>query len=84
VYASSAVFDPNLRAVVLFGGGSGGIDQNNTWAWTGSQWKQLLASQVPLPREGAGIAYAAASGGTLVFGGQDGNLLLNDTWKLAP
>ncbi|PYK87201.1 MAG: hypothetical protein DME40_15005, partial [Verrucomicrobia bacterium] len=31
VYAGSAAFDPNLKAVVLFGGGSGGIDQNTTW-----------------------------------------------------
>src|SRR5205807_9597035 len=30
VYAASAAFDPNLRAVVLFGGGSGGVDQNTT------------------------------------------------------
>jgi hypothetical protein len=84
VYASSTVFDPNLKAVVLFGGGSGGVDQNSTWAWTGSNWKQLVPTQWPGAREGAGIAYDVALGHVIIFGGQDHNLLLNDTWEFTP
>lgn len=30
VYAGSAVFDPNLNAVLLFGGGNGGSGENST------------------------------------------------------
>jgi hypothetical protein len=35
-------------------------------------------------REGAGIAYDVALGHAIIFGGQDGNLLLNDTWEFTP
>ena len=84
VYASSAIFDPNLRATVLFGGGSGGVDQNSTWGWTGFNWRQLVPTQSPGVREGAGIAYDVALGHAIIFGGQDGNLLLNDTWEFTP
>jgi hypothetical protein len=31
VYADSAAFDAGLNAVVLFDGGSGGVDQDRTW-----------------------------------------------------
>ena len=50
VYASSAVFDPNLNTVILFGGGSGGIDQNTTWSWTGSNWEQLFPRAITRAR----------------------------------
>lgn len=82
VYASSSVFDPNVRGVVTFGGGSGGVDQNTTWVWRGSNWHQLLTSQSPGPREGAGIAYASTLHRVIIFGGQAGNRVLNDTWQL--
>jgi hypothetical protein len=84
VYASSAAFDPNLNAVVLFGGGSGGVDQNTTWQWPRFNWRQLLTTQSPPPREGAGIAYDAALGHVIIFGGQDSDAPLNDTWELIP
>jgi hypothetical protein len=83
VYASSAVFDPNLNTVVLFGGGSGGIDQDTTWSWTGSNWQQLFPAQSPGPREGAGIAYDPDLGRTVIFGGQDSEVPLGDTWELS-
>lgn len=84
VYASSAVFDPNLNTVILFGGGSGGIDQNTTWSWTGSNWEQLFPAQSPGPREGAGIAYDPDLGHTIIFGGQNREVPMGDTWELAP
>ena len=92
VYAGSAAFDPNLKAVVLFGGGSGGIDQNTTWEWiqaptwegTGFTWKQLMTRQSPPPREGAGMAYSPSLGHVIVFGGQNSEVPLGDTWELVP
>jgi hypothetical protein len=86
VYAGSAAFDPNLHAVVLFGGGSGGIDQNSTWVWYQLRpgWRQLHTTQSPPPREGAGIAYDPALGHVIIFGGQNSDTLLNDTWELIP
>jgi hypothetical protein len=86
VYAGSAAFDPNLRAVVLFGGGSGGIDQNSTWVWyqRGRNWRQMATRQSPPAREGFGMAYHPALQHVIIFGGQDGDAYLNDTWELNP
>ena len=78
------MFDPDLHAVILFGGGSGGVQQNATWAWSGSDWKQVLTAQSPSPREGAGIAWDAALGRVILFGGGDNNSLFSDTWELVP
>jgi len=32
---------------VLFGGADGGVDQDRTWAWTGTDWNQLLPTVSP-------------------------------------
>ena len=92
VYAGSAAFDRNLKAVVLFGGGSGGIDQNTTWEWiqnptwegAGFTWKQVLTAQSPPAREGAGMAYDPSLGHVIIFGGQNSEVPLGDTWELVP
>ena len=84
MYAASAAFDPNLNAVVLFGGGSGGVDQNTTWEWTGSDWQQLRTARRPPAREGAGMAYDPALGHVIIFGGQNSEVPLGDTWELLP
>ena len=92
VYAGSAAFDPNLKTVVLFGGGSGGIDQNTTWEWiqnptwegTGFSWKQVVTTQSPPAREGAGMAYDPTLGHVIIFGGQNSEVPLGDTWELVP
>jgi hypothetical protein len=73
-----------LETVILFGGGSGGIDQDTTWSRAGSNWEQLLPSQSPDPREGAGIAYDRSLGRTIVFGGQNHELPVGDTRALLP
>jgi hypothetical protein len=86
VYAPCAAFDPHLGAVVVFGGGNGGVDQDSTWKWYGpvSGWRPLASSQRPPAREGAGMAYDSALGQVILFGGQDNNTYFNDTWELLP
>ena len=92
VYAGCAAFDPSLKTAVLFGGGSGGIDQNTTWEWIsvpaweggGFTWKQLLTKQSPPPREGVGMAYSPSLGHDIIFGGQNSEVPLGDTWGLVP
>ena len=46
VYAASAVYDPLLSCVVLFGGSNGGIDQDSTWKWYGfiSDWRPFVSA----------------------------------------
>ena len=84
MYAASAAFDPGLQGVVLFGGASGGEEQNTTWLWdqVGGTWIQLSTKQSPPAREGAGMAYDVALGRVVLFGGQDNNGYFNDTWEL--
>ena len=85
VYSASAAFDPSLQGVVLFGGGSGGIDQNTTWLWdqVGATWIHLSTAQSPPAREAAGMAYDAALNRVILFGGQvNENVYFNDTWEL--
>ena len=86
VYAASAAFDPRISAVILFGGGSGGIDQNTTWRWFAprADWREVLTTQSPPPREGAGMAYLPSLGHVIIFGGQNNEIPLNDTWQFAP
>jgi len=86
VYAGSAVFDPGMHAVVLFGGGSSGIDQNTTWIWgrDGANWTHLPIGESPPAREAAGMAYDLALRRAILFGGQDNNGYFNDTWELIP
>ena len=84
VYAASAAFDPGLQGVVLFGGGSGGVDQNTTWLWdqVGATWTLLSTPHSPPAREGAGMTYDDALHHVVLFGGQDNNGYFNDTWEL--
>ena len=86
VYAASAAFDPEQQGVVLFGGGSGGVDQNTTWLWdqVGATWARLSTPQSPPAREGAGMTYDAALQRVILFGGQDDDVYFNDTWELSP
>jgi Galactose oxidase, central domain len=73
VYAASAAFDPNINFVIIFGGGSGGVDQNTTWLWFAEggnwNWQQVATTQSPPPREGAGMAYLPALGRVIVLWG---------------
>jgi hypothetical protein len=88
VYAASAAFDSSINAVILFGGGSGGVDQNTTWKWLVAggfwNWQLVATTQSPPPREGAGMAYLPALGHLIVFGGQDSETPMNDTWQFIP
>ncbi len=83
-YSSSAAFDPHLGAVVVFGGGSGGLDINDTWEWTGSEWSQLQPRHPPAAARGLrdGLRPDAWTGSSWPAG-QSGALLLNDTWTLS-
>src|SRR5262249_25521983 len=53
----------------------------DTWEWDGIAWTQQATSG-PSPRVGAAMAYDAARGVAVMFGGQDsGGTYLGDTWE---
>ena len=69
----------------MFGGASGGEEQNTTWLWdqAGVTWIQLSTQHSPPAREGAGMAYDVALGRVILFGGQNNSGNFNDTWELS-
>lgn len=85
VYGASGVYDATLNSVLVFGGADGGVAQNRTWSWTGSDWEQLITAQSPTPREGAGMVYDVERlGRTILFGGASRGVPVGDTWELTP
>jgi hypothetical protein len=62
------VYDERRQRVVLFGGWSGGEMLGDTWEWDGARWTQVATSG-PAPRALMGLAYDAARGRTVLFGG---------------
>jgi Galactose oxidase, central domain len=83
-------YDAATGTVVLFGGDGnfGNFDLlSDTWAWDGSTWTQQHPATSPPPRDSAPIAYDAATGTVVLFGGQGtgpGAPLLSDTWAWGP
>ena len=75
------VYDPVHQQVVMFGGISAqGTILNETWLWNGSTWTQASPTSTPTPRYSPALAYDAATGQVLLFGGAYGSNYLNDTW----
>ena len=74
-------YDAGRGEIVLFGGlrwtnsGASSNYVNETWLWNGVTWRQANPTQSPDGRTGHSMAYDAANGKVVLFGGQD-----NDTW----
>ena len=85
-------YDRLRRRVVLFGGnrvlfGRSAADNhylNDTWEWDGKRWIQMNVPG-PSPRSEAAIAFDAARGRTVLFGGhtvtEKERHWLGDTWE---
>ena len=82
-FSSAMAYDSALGEIILFGGGGQPTGTSNTtWAYREGQWIELTpASPEPPARYGAGLAYDAADGYLVLFGGiSAGGKALNDTW----
>jgi hypothetical protein len=83
--SSAMAYDAATGTVVLFGGTrpsqTGGAPQiyGDTWTWNGTTWTQQHPATSPPARYGATMAYDAATGDVVLFGG-NGNANLDDTW----
>jgi hypothetical protein len=80
--ATVMAYDAATGTVVLFGGaGNNGTTLlGDTWAWDGSTWTQQAPATSPPARANASMAYDAASGTVVLFGGNDPRGLVHDTW----
>lgn len=78
-------YDAAAHSTVLFGGGNGtgvpNITYSDTWTWTSHRgWSHLSPTSSPSARQGPGMAYDAATGTVVLFGGVDtSGTNLNDT-----
>lgn len=92
----SFAYDPAEGGSVLFGGQSEiGLEPllNDTWVFRGDRWIELCSGTSaapacrtsPSPRYYAGMAYDAAMGALVLFGGIPGGGFgsFNDTWEFA-
>ena len=79
-YLHQMVYDEDREVVVLFGGteiGASGDPFGDTWEWDGESW-ELVSTSGPSPRFRHSMAYDAARGVTVLYGGQPVN---NETWE---
>ncbi len=85
--AHGMVYDAARDRIVVFGGATETAVSGLTYEWRENGWR-VAASEGPEPRTFPAMAYAAALGGTVLFGGNrvlfgDGlsaENLLSDTW----
>lgn len=78
------VYDVQAERVLLFGGadGPGNVRLNDTWEFDGANWTQRNVALRPVTRSGHRMAYDAARGRTVLFGGITGaSVALFDTWE---
>ncbi|MCA8952884.1 MAG: hypothetical protein KDE27_25465 [Planctomycetes bacterium] len=78
-------FDVARGRSVLFGGllSIAPVALNDTWEWDGGQWLAQTPATPPSGRQDHALAYDAARGVTVLFGGGTTSLatLLTDTWE---
>jgi PKD repeat protein len=78
-------FDPDLEAVVFFGGCSGVLCSSvsgQTWELYSGQWWDVHSASNPSARSDLSMAYDPAGQQLILFGGFDVSLALdNDTWS---
>ena len=85
----SMAFDSRQGKAILFGGdhvSPGHLGPiNDTWAWDGIAWTQVVTSIAPSPRAGQSMAFDSGRGRSVLFGGTDEGfpgVFYNDTWEL--
>ncbi len=81
---SAMAFDSRRGVAVLFGGHDGpppAAWRADTWEWDGQTWSQRTGQVAPPARIASAIAYDAARGVTVLFGGAGISGPLGDTWE---
>ena len=76
-------YDEAHAEIVLFGGFGQPGEMNDTWLWQKDAWTEAPGSRStasPPGRDGHALAYDAARGVTVLFGGRTSSGLASDTW----
>jgi hypothetical protein len=86
-FAPAMAYDSAQNRMVLFGGGGTPSDRyednQDTWAWNGTNWTELAAGGGPAARNNHGMAYDGARKKVVLFGGGVTfvGVIFNDTWE---
>lgn len=80
--ANAMAYDVVRGQVVLYGGWNGGAGGylGDTWVWDGTNWNQKSPANSPGARNAHALAYDAARGQVVLFGGYCAPNLFSDTW----
>ena len=80
--SASMDYDAKNKKFVLFGGINSGVSLGDTWIFNLSslKWTQLNPAMSPSARYSASFAYGPVSNQFILFGGQNGGGLNNETW----
>jgi hypothetical protein len=80
----AAAYDSRRQVVVLHGGregeGRSGPSLSDTWVWDGRDWSEVQV-EVPTKRDHHRAVYDRARDRVVLFGGWDGERVVNDTWE---
>jgi hypothetical protein len=77
----AVAYETTRDVLVIHGGLQAGANFDETWEWDGETWTQFPGSG-PGSREGALMAYDAARGKTILFGGSTPDMQIHgDTWE---
>ena len=79
---AAMAFDSARGRIVVFGGmfDATGRFANDTWEWDGTDWLETLPANQPSTRAVPSMAYDAARGKTVLFGGTGSAGTTADTW----
>lgn len=80
--AGAMSYDPSSMRSILFGGLGQDGSPAETWAYDAEEksWIDLKPTSSPPPRQNAVMAYDSNRQRVLLFGGSDGQTILNDLW----
>jgi hypothetical protein len=82
-HSHSMAYDSARGLTILFGGEGIGTGNflSDTWEWNGTTWTQESPTTSPSARDSSAMAYDAARGVTVLFGGNAQGVAQNDTWE---
>lgn len=82
-YRAVMARDPIRHRLILVGGATDSTGkQNDTWEWDGASWTRVVTTGTYTAREWTMFAWLPSAASFVLFGGNDRDITLHDTWLL--
>jgi PKD repeat protein len=78
------IWDPAMNVTLFALGEHRGFYRNDTWTFVNDTFTELAPSVAPPPDQYGSIVWDAADGYVMLFGGDDGAIVLDSTWAWGP